>query len=121
MSSLTNVDSLTSNFRQSVQICCGEKEREENNGNCKAFSVAHKRNNKENNKLERKIQPTDAKFENGFVSILYFLLKFENDFDGLSQRFVYFATNCSEGRQNCPAQVRIIVCGTWVSSIDHAI
>ena len=39
LSSLTNMKKFTSNFRQSVQICCREKEREENNGNCKAFSL----------------------------------------------------------------------------------
>ena len=43
-SSLTNVENQTSNFCQSVQICRGEKEREENNGNCKAFCVIRKRN-----------------------------------------------------------------------------
>ena len=41
--SLTNVENSTSNFRQSVKICCREKEKEENNGNCKAFCVTRKR------------------------------------------------------------------------------
>ena len=36
-SSLTNVENSKSNFPQSVQICCGEKERGENNGNYKTF------------------------------------------------------------------------------------
>ena len=30
-------------FCQSVQIFCREKEKEQNNGNCKAFCVKHKR------------------------------------------------------------------------------
>ena len=38
-SSFTNVGNSTSNFLPSVQISCGEKEREENNGNCKAFAL----------------------------------------------------------------------------------
>ena len=38
-SSLTNVENSTSKFCPSVQVCCGEKEREENNGNCKASCV----------------------------------------------------------------------------------
>ena len=42
-SGLTNVEKSTSNFRQSVQICCREEQREENNGNCKAFCVIRKR------------------------------------------------------------------------------
>ena len=42
-SGLTNVENSTSQFCQSVHICCGEKEREENNGNCKAFCVRRKR------------------------------------------------------------------------------
>ena len=41
---LTNVESLTSNIRQSFQICRREKEKEENNGNDKAFCVTRKRN-----------------------------------------------------------------------------
>ena len=45
LSSLKNMENSTSNFRQSVQICCGEKEREDNNGKCKAFRVKRKRNN----------------------------------------------------------------------------
>ena len=44
-SSLTNVENSTSKFCPSVQVCCGEKEREENNGNCKPFSVTRKCNN----------------------------------------------------------------------------
>ena len=44
LSNLANVENSTSNFRQSVQICCGEKGREENNSNCKAFGVTRKRN-----------------------------------------------------------------------------
>ena len=44
--SLTNVENLTGNFCQSVQICFREEQREENNGNCKAFCVTRKRNNK---------------------------------------------------------------------------
>ena len=43
-SSLTNIENSTSNFCQSVQICCREKGKEENNGNCKAFCVTHKCN-----------------------------------------------------------------------------
>ena len=42
-SRLINVKNSTSNFRQFVQICCREKEREENNGNCKAFCFTRKR------------------------------------------------------------------------------
>ena len=38
-SSLTNGENLTSNFRQSFQICCGEKEREKNTGNCKVLTL----------------------------------------------------------------------------------
>ena len=38
-SSLTNLESSTSSFCQSVKICCREEQREENNGNCKAFCV----------------------------------------------------------------------------------
>ena len=34
-SSLTDEEHSTRNFLQSVQISCGEKEREENNDNCK--------------------------------------------------------------------------------------
>ena len=41
--SLTNVENSTSNFRQSVQICCREEQKEENNGNWKAFGVTRKR------------------------------------------------------------------------------
>ena len=41
-SSLTNEENLTSNF-QTVQICCGENEREKNDDNCKAFCVTRKR------------------------------------------------------------------------------
>ena len=47
-SSLTNEENLTSNFCQSFQICCGEKGREENNGNCKAFYVTRKCKNFKN-------------------------------------------------------------------------
>ena len=43
-SSLTNVESLTSNFVYSVQICRREKEKEENNGSCKVLCVTSKRN-----------------------------------------------------------------------------
>ena len=38
-SNLKNVENLTRNFRQSFQIYCREREKEENNGNCKAFCV----------------------------------------------------------------------------------
>ena len=44
-SGLTNVENVTSNFRQFIQICCREKEKEENRGNCKAFCVTRKRKN----------------------------------------------------------------------------
>lgn len=60
-----------------------------------------------NNRLERKKQPTDAKFENDFVSILYFLLKFENDF---SQRFVYFAARST--KSSCASQNHCLVPGS---------
>ena len=43
-STLTNIESLTSNIRQSFQICRRKKEKEENNGNYKAFCVTRKRN-----------------------------------------------------------------------------
>ena len=43
-SSLTNVENSTSNFRQSVQIWYREEQKEENNGNCKAFRAASKTN-----------------------------------------------------------------------------
>ena len=46
-SSSTNVENSTSNFRQSVQICCREAQKEENNGNCQAFCVTRKRNKSE--------------------------------------------------------------------------
>ena len=49
-SNLTNVESLTSNFGQSVQICCREKE--ENNSNCKAFCVTRKRKKKSSIRVE---------------------------------------------------------------------
>ena len=42
---LLHIENLTSKFGQSLQICCREKEKEENNGNCKAFCVTHKRKN----------------------------------------------------------------------------
>ena len=45
-SSLTNEEDLANIFGQSVQICCGEKEKEENNGNCKVFCVTRKLNKK---------------------------------------------------------------------------
>ena len=51
-SNLTNVESLTSNFGQSVQICCREKEKEENNSNCKAFCVTRKRKKKSSIRVE---------------------------------------------------------------------
>ena len=51
-SNLTNVESLTSNFGQSVQMCCREKEKEENNGNCKAFCVTRKRKKKSSIRVE---------------------------------------------------------------------
>ena len=38
-SSLTNLENSTSSFRHSVQICCREEQKEENNGNCKTFSL----------------------------------------------------------------------------------
>ena len=41
-SSLTNVENSSSNFRQSVQICCRGEQKEEGNGNCKAFCVTRK-------------------------------------------------------------------------------
>ena len=47
-SSLANEENLTSNFCQFFQICCGEKEREENNGNCKPFYVTRKCKNFKN-------------------------------------------------------------------------
>ena len=40
--SLTNVENSTNKFRQSVQFYCKEQ-REENNGNCKAFCITRKR------------------------------------------------------------------------------
>ena len=43
-SSLTNEENLTSNFGQSVQICCREKKKEEKNGNCLVFCVTRKSN-----------------------------------------------------------------------------
>ena len=43
-SGLTNVENSTRKFHQSVQNCCREEQREENNGNCKAFCVIRKRN-----------------------------------------------------------------------------
>ena len=44
-SSLKNVENSTSNFRLSVQICCREEQKKENNGNFrKAFCVTHKHN-----------------------------------------------------------------------------
>ena len=45
LSSLRSVENSRNNFRQSVQICCREKEKEENDGNCKAFCVTRKHNN----------------------------------------------------------------------------
>ena len=42
LSSLTNVENPTSNFHQSVQICCREEQGEENNGNCQTFCITHK-------------------------------------------------------------------------------
>ena len=50
-SGLTNVEHFTSNFCQFIQICCREKEKEENKGNCKAFSVTRKRKNTVNTKI----------------------------------------------------------------------
>ena len=47
LSSLTNVENSTSNFHQFIQIYCKE-EREENNGNCKAFWVTGRINNNVN-------------------------------------------------------------------------
>ena len=44
LSSLTNIENLTRKFGQSVQICCRENEKEENNGNSKAFYVTYKLN-----------------------------------------------------------------------------
>ena len=41
---LTDVENLTSNFRQSFQICCREEEREGNNSICKGFRTTRKRN-----------------------------------------------------------------------------
>ena len=38
-SSLINLENLKSNFGQSVQNCCREEQKEENNGHCKAFCV----------------------------------------------------------------------------------
>ena len=43
--SLINLENLTSYFGQSIQIFCSEKEKEENNGNHKAFCVTCKRKN----------------------------------------------------------------------------
>ena len=40
---IKNKGNLTSNSRQFVQIYCGGKKREENNGKCKAFCVTRKR------------------------------------------------------------------------------
>ena len=34
---ITNIENLTSNLRQSVEIYCGEKQKEEDNGNCNFF------------------------------------------------------------------------------------
>ena len=48
-STLTNLEHSTRNFRQSLQICCGEKVIEENNDNCKAFCVTYKRNKEARN------------------------------------------------------------------------
>ena len=47
LSSLINLESLTIIFGQSVQICSRKKEKEKNNGNCKAFYITRKRKNKE--------------------------------------------------------------------------
>ena len=44
-SNLTNLENSTSNFCQSVQICCREEQKEENNGYWKAFYVTRKCNN----------------------------------------------------------------------------
>ena len=44
-SNLTNLENSTRNFCQSVQTCCREEQKEENNGNCKAFYVTRKCNN----------------------------------------------------------------------------
>ena len=44
-SSLTNLENSTSSFSQSVQIFCREEQKEENNGDCKAFCVTRKRSN----------------------------------------------------------------------------
>ena len=43
--SLSNKRNLATNFGESVQICCREKEKEENNGNCKDFRITRKGNN----------------------------------------------------------------------------
>ena len=43
--SSSNVENLTSNFCQSIQICCREKEKDEINVNCRAFCVILKRKN----------------------------------------------------------------------------
>ena len=40
--SLPNLESSESSFRQSVHICCSEEQKEENDGNCKAFCVTRK-------------------------------------------------------------------------------
>ena len=44
LSSVTNVENLTRNFRQLIEICCREKEKEKNNGDCKAICVKRKLN-----------------------------------------------------------------------------
>ena len=44
LSGLTDVKNYTSNFDQSIQVWCREKEKEENNENCQAFCVIRKRN-----------------------------------------------------------------------------
>ena len=45
-SSLTNVENSATDFCQSVQIFCREEQKEENNGNCKAFCITRKRSDK---------------------------------------------------------------------------
>ena len=77
LSSSTNVENFTSNFGQSVQICCREKEKEENNGNCKAFSVIHK---------HKKSIETKLRYNNKKLSIM---IVYE-----MNNKFTYLNISC---------------------------
>ena len=88
-SSLTNVENLTSNFGQSVQICCREKEKEENNDNCKAFCVTRKRKKLINEQLIILYSPSNTLCSSieSAVQIKHFK---HHTFTGMCSLFTWF-------------------------------